>query len=54
MADGAVRARISTEMVCLHTEYYGRGPTKAKVYADGDLIAVAEFEEAGEETEAQD
>jgi uncharacterized protein YbcI len=27
-------------MVRLHTEYYGRGPTKAKVYADGDLIAV--------------
>ena len=40
MVDGAVRAKISNEMVRLHTEYYGRGPTKAKVYADGDLIAV--------------
>jgi uncharacterized protein YbcI len=40
MVDGALRARISNEMVRLHTEYYGRGPTKAKVYADGDLIAV--------------
>src|SRR5215212_5322403 len=40
MVDGALRARISNEMVRLHSEYYGRGPTKAKVYADGDLIAV--------------
>jgi len=40
MVDGAVRAKISNEIVRLHTEYYGRGPTKAKVYADGDLIAV--------------
>jgi uncharacterized protein YbcI len=40
MIDGAVRARIANEMVRLHSEYYGRGPTKAKVYADGDLIAV--------------
>jgi uncharacterized protein YbcI len=38
--DGAMRARISNEMVRLHSEYYGRGPTKAKVYADGDLVAV--------------
>jgi uncharacterized protein YbcI len=40
MVNGAVRARISNEIVRLHTEYYGRGPTKAKVYADGDLVAV--------------
>jgi uncharacterized protein YbcI len=38
--DGAVRARISNEMVRLHSEYYGRGPTKAKVYVDSDLVAV--------------
>jgi uncharacterized protein YbcI len=38
--DGAVRVRISNEMVRLHSEYYGRGPTKTKVYVDGDLIAV--------------
>jgi len=35
-----MRAAISNEMVRLHSEYYGRGPTKSKVYADGDLIAV--------------
>jgi uncharacterized protein YbcI len=40
MVDGAVRARIANEMVRLHSEYYGRGPTKAKVYADEDLLAV--------------
>jgi uncharacterized protein YbcI len=38
--DGSLRARISNEMVRLHSEYYGRGPTKARVYADGDLVAV--------------
>jgi uncharacterized protein YbcI len=38
--DGALRAQISNEMVRLHSEYYGRGPTKAKVYVDGDLVAV--------------
>jgi uncharacterized protein YbcI len=38
--DGAVRTRISNEMVRLHSEYYGRGPTKAKVHVDGDLVAV--------------
>jgi uncharacterized protein YbcI len=38
--DGAVRARISDEMVRLHSEYYGRGPTRTKVYVDGDLVAV--------------
>ena len=40
MIAGAMRAAISNEMVRLHSEYYGRGPTKSKVYADGDLIAV--------------
>ena len=40
MVDGTLRARISNEMVRLHSEYYGRGPNKAKVYADGDLTAV--------------
>ena len=39
--DGQVRATIASEFVRLHSEYYGRGPTKAKVYdADGDLLAV--------------
>jgi hypothetical protein len=27
-------------MVQLHAEYYGRGPTKAKTYITGDLVAV--------------
>ena len=40
MVDGAARATIANEFVQLHSEYYGRGPTKAKVYTDGDLIAV--------------
>src|SRR5215208_7266937 len=40
MLDGALRAQIANEIVRLHSEYYGRGPTKAKVYVDGDLVAV--------------
>ena len=40
MVDGGLQSRIPNEMVRLHSEYYGRGPTKAKVYADGDLIVV--------------
>ena len=40
MVEGQLRARIANEMVRLHSEYYGRGPTRAKVYADGDLVAV--------------
>jgi uncharacterized protein YbcI len=40
MVDGAARATIANEFVQLHSEYYGRGPTKAKVYYDGDLLAV--------------
>jgi uncharacterized protein YbcI len=38
--DGQIRATIASEFVRLHSEYYGRGPTKSKVYADGDLLAV--------------
>jgi uncharacterized protein YbcI len=38
--DGAAKAEISNEMVRLHSEYYGRGPTKAKVHVDGDLVVV--------------
>ena len=30
MVDGALCARISNEMVRLHSDYYGRGPTKAR------------------------
>jgi uncharacterized protein YbcI len=27
-------------LVKLHSEYYGRGPTKARVHSDGDFLAV--------------
>jgi uncharacterized protein YbcI len=27
-------------MVRLHAEYYGRGPTRSKVYANGEFLAV--------------
>jgi len=40
MIDGQTRATVASEFVRLHSDYYGRGPTKAKVYADGDLLAV--------------
>jgi uncharacterized protein YbcI len=40
MVDGALRETIANAIVRMHSDYYGRGPTKAKVYADGDLIAV--------------
>jgi len=38
--DGRARGVIASEFVRLHSECYGRGPTKAKVYADGELLAV--------------
>jgi uncharacterized protein YbcI len=38
--DGQTRATIAAEFVRLHGEYYGTGPTQAKVYADGDFLAV--------------
>jgi uncharacterized protein YbcI len=38
--DGKMREAIASEMVRLHAEYYGRGPTKAKVYANGEFVAV--------------
>lgn len=34
------RAEISRRMVQLHAEYYGRGPTRAKTYIAGELVAV--------------
>ena len=37
---GNARASIAAEIVRLQSEYYGRGPTKAKVYANGDLLVV--------------
>jgi uncharacterized protein YbcI len=39
-AEGDVRANISRRMVQLHKEFYGRGPTRAKTYVNGDLVVV--------------
>jgi uncharacterized protein YbcI len=35
---GEMRAMISTEIVRLQAEYYGKGPTKAKTYIVDDLV----------------
>jgi len=40
MLTGEARANIASGFVSLHSRYYGRGPTKSKVYEDGDMIAV--------------
>jgi uncharacterized protein YbcI len=37
---GAARAEIATGIVRLQSEYYGKGPTKAKAYISEDLVAV--------------
>jgi uncharacterized protein YbcI len=37
---GETRARISKELVRLHADYYGKGPTKAKTYIVDDLVVV--------------
>jgi uncharacterized protein YbcI len=37
---GAARATIATEIVRLQSEYYGKGPTKARVHVDGDVLVV--------------
>jgi uncharacterized protein YbcI len=34
------RATIANQIVRLHSEYYGRGPTKAKTYMVDDLVVV--------------
>jgi len=40
MIDGQARSTIAGEIVRLHGEYYGRGPTKAKVHYGGDVLVV--------------
>jgi uncharacterized protein YbcI len=40
MMSGQDRATIAGEIVRLQREYYGRGPTKAKVHDGGDVIVV--------------
>ena len=37
---GETRAMISSEIVRLQAEYYGKGPTKAKTYIVDDLVVV--------------
>ena len=37
---GGARAEIATGIVRLHSEYYGKGPTKAKTYISDDIVAV--------------
>jgi uncharacterized protein YbcI len=37
---GDQRAEIATQMVRLHSEYYGRGPTRAKAYVTDDIVVV--------------
>ncbi len=37
---GSVRAEIATQIVRLQSEYYGKGPTKAKAYITEDMVAV--------------
>jgi uncharacterized protein YbcI len=34
------RLTISNEIVHLHSQYYGRGPSKAKTYITDDLVVV--------------
>jgi uncharacterized protein YbcI len=35
---GGMLAQISTRLVQLHRQYYGKGPTKAKTYAVNDTV----------------
>lgn len=37
---GEVRAQISSEIIRLQAEYYGRGPTKARTYIVEDIVVV--------------
>ena len=40
MVEGNARQTIANEIVKLQSEYYGRGPTRAKAYISGDLVAI--------------
>jgi uncharacterized protein YbcI len=40
MLTGEARSQIASGFVSLHSKYYGRGPTRSKVYADGDVVVV--------------
>ncbi len=38
--DGTTRETIGREIVRLQAEYYGRGPTRARTFANGDVVVV--------------
>ncbi len=38
--DGTTRETIGREIVRLQAEYYGRGPTRARTFATGDVVVV--------------
>jgi len=38
--EGDTRGNISRRIVQLHKEFYGKGPTKAKTYYQGDMVVV--------------
>ena len=38
--NGDVLAAISSRIVHLHKEFYGKGPTKARTYYTGDVVTV--------------
>jgi uncharacterized protein YbcI len=38
IASGSQNAAISQQIVQLHSEYYGKGPTKARTYALNDVV----------------
>jgi uncharacterized protein YbcI len=40
MLTGEARSQIASGFVSLHSKYYGRGPTKSKVYGEGDVVVV--------------
>ena len=40
MLTGEARSEIASGFVRLHSKYYGRGPTKSKVFADGEVVVV--------------
>ena len=40
MLTGEARSQIASGFVRLHSKYYGRGPTRSKVFADGDVVVV--------------
>lgn len=40
LSPGQLRAGIANEFVRLHSEYYGKGPTRARAYLVDDLLVV--------------